>query len=308
MRLKIIFLLLLLILVNIAISVFTPTQEHFDNINLDIGNELSQYFYNLGLSIIQKKDFKNKEDYNEKIFFKYLPTFIKYDFDDIYKYLIYNDVTYEFLEKNNARASWEMSNNKIYHFWKSMKPLIHNILEDAFTKSGLNKNVANPIIHFRCADTPFIRHPIYSFQYYDFFKEAIEKIEKKSNKKYTQIDIMSCSSHNSNNNDVISCKKYTGSLNDYLKGIGYNSEIICNSNIDDFATLFYAPGVISTSSSFSFMAGFFGNGIFISTQHPDGKVCNDCSDFVLYDYNLKHDLVKDYYDTNTVINLLKRNT
>ena len=139
-----------------------------------------------------------------------------------------------------------------------------------------------------------------------FFKEALNQISNKLNKIYDHVDIMSYNTHNSFKENMISCKKYADSLQDYLNEIGYNSNIICNSNIDDFATLFYAPAVISTSSSFSFMSGFFGHGILISTEHEERKKCDLCDDFILYGYNLKHEFVNDYYDTDNVISILKK--
>jgi hypothetical protein len=51
-----------------------------------------------------------------------------------------------------------------------MKPLINKILDETFQKCGLKKDVYNPIIHFRCADTPFIKGNGYHLQYYSFFK------------------------------------------------------------------------------------------------------------------------------------------
>jgi hypothetical protein len=57
---------------------------------------------------------------------------------------------------------------------------------------------------------------------------------------------MNCSEHHSNQQNKTACKEYTDELQIYLKENGYESEFICNSNIDDFASLFYAPAVIST--------------------------------------------------------------
>ena len=112
---------------------------------------------------------------------------------------------------------------------------------------------------------------------------------------------MSCNFHKSNDHILELCRIYSKSLQYYLKKHNYNSEIICNSNIDDLATLFYAPAVISTSSSFSFMSGFFGNGVFVTTEHAQNTECNSCNDIMLYNYNLPHEKVDSYYDTDIVI-------
>jgi peroxiredoxin family protein len=303
----IILVIILLLLINILLLIKLKIKENFDNIALTIGNEMSLYFYYLGLSIINKEDFNytygiNNKDMKDYFFFNSLPNFIKYDHDDIYNCLISNNISYENLAA--PYSLWELNDDKTYYFWVCMKPLVHKILDETFQKVGLKKEVNNPIIHFRCADTPFNKWFGYHFQYYSFFKEALDQIYIKTNKKYNYVDIMSCSFHESNEKTQKSCKIYSESLQNYLKEIGYESNIICDSNIDDFATLFYAPAVISTSSSFSFMSGFFGNGIFISTEFNEGKLCKSCKDVVIYEKNLMHNLVDDYNDTDNVIRLL----
>ena len=52
-----------------------------------------------------------------------------------------------------------------------MKDLIHKILDETLIKSNLKKQIDYPVIHFRCADTPFARHSKYHFQKYIMIKE-----------------------------------------------------------------------------------------------------------------------------------------
>jgi len=315
MNWKFIIILSIILLINILILLLIKIKikdEDFDNINLDIGNELCYYFTTLGLSILQKKDFNyilGNLGYNMKeyFFFETLPSFIKYEYDNIYNCFVSNNITYEYIESLHIPGTWGINDNRLYFFWSCMKPVVQKILNETFEICGLKKEVYNPIIHFRCADTPFNKFNGYNFQYYSFFKEALEKISMKTNNKYNFIDIISCSFHKSDEKIQNSCKIYSKSLQNYLKEIGYESNIICNSNIDDFSMLFYAPAVISTSSSFSFMSGFFGNGIFISTEFIKDEKCSSCKDFTLYGYNLMHDLVDDYNNNDNVISLLKDN-
>ena len=300
----------ILILSNILLIIqFRQNLENFENVGLDIGNAMCSYFYKLGLSILKKEDFNNNNhygsEYSNHFFFKSLPQFIKYEYDDIYDDLTSKDITIDNFGNIWDLSVWEIINNQRYEFWNCMKPLIHKILDDTFKKCDLVKKVDNPIIHFRCADTPFSKHEGYNFQYYSFFKDSLKKISTKLNKKYDKVNIMSCSFHHSGKTEQDSCGVYAKSLQDYLKEIGYDSDIICNSNIDDFATIFYAPAVISTYSSFSFMSGFFGKGTFISTEFLEGKKCDKCGDFTEYGYNLMHNQVDDYNNTDVVINLLK---
>lgn len=283
--------------------------EKFENINIDIGNRMSGYFFNLGSSILKKQEFKNDTDYTGILFFENLPKSISYnseEFDNIHDAFISENINSDFFISDcNGCSAWEITNNKIYHFWKIMRPLVQSIMDETFLKSNLKKQVDYPIIHFRCADTPFIKQNGYHLQYYTFFKTALDKITEKSNIKHSKVILMSCNTHNSNINNQTACVEYTDSLKQYLNEIGYGCDVMCGTNIDDFAMLFYAPAVISTSSSFSFMSGFFGKGVFLITENANGK-CTDCDEIMLYDYNIMHETVEDYVNTNNVIQLLRK--
>jgi len=311
--------ILVVLFVIICISLlFSSQAESFQSIKVDIGNEVGHYFYKLGLCILQKKDFEylrnvtgEKLDMGEHFFFQSFPTFLKYDYDEIHDNLNANGITEENVHDKmghiiHGLSSHEMANDTRYNFWICMKPLVQKILNDAFEKSGLTRTVPNPIIHFRCSDTPFLRYEGYHLQAYSFFKKALEVIADKIKQPIKTVDIVSFVSHKSGESEQKSCNIYLNALRDYLVGEGYNVNLGDNSNIDDFASLFYAPAVISTGSSFSFMSGFFGKGVFITTELDAGKLCNACSDITLYEYNLPHTLVKDYHDTDTVIELLRQ--
>jgi alpha-N-acetylglucosamine transferase len=287
------------------------------NINKEIGNYLSTYFYYLGLSIIEQKDFKFKVD--NDAFIKHLPSFINYknniyyNHTTIYNKLKQNGITLDFFKKITIpETMWFMYNNLYYKFWLCMKDIVYIILDNAFIKSNLKKTIEYPVIHFRCADTPFVRHSQYHFQKYEFYKEVLNKIYSEIDKKYIndkKIKILSCSFHKSDDAIKKSCAIYTNSLCDYLKSINYEPIVECNKNIEDFATLFYAPAVISIGSSFSFMSGFFGKGLFYSGGHIEEKDkkagCTMCNKWLINNYEVKHSMIDDYHNTDKVISILK---
>ena len=190
-----------------------------------------------------------------------------------------------------------------------MKPFIQKILDEALTKSDNIKTVDSPIIHFRCADTPFVRNPDYALQKHCFFKRALEDIQQKLQQKYKDVIILSYINHRADENQANACTKYVGFLKKYLEDLQYRVDIQSETSLEDFATIFYAPASISTSSSFSFMAGFFGKGLFISTTNGffEGKQerCLDCGSWVYKGYNLNHKDVNDYLNTDDVLNLLQ---
>lgn len=306
----ILFVFLLISVLFLSYSHTIP--ENFENIKVNIGNFLCAYFYNMSLAFMDGKEYS--EEIPEQDFIKYLPKKVPLD-EKIKQTLLENKFTKQELEKemnyNTIIGAWLVNNNRRGLYWKIMKPYIHEKLENAFVQSGMKDDAVNETensicIHFRCSDVPFMRSNQYHLQKYSYFKECLDQV---SYLKYKKIKLVSCQFHNSSEENKTACEKYLSSLSDYLSSLGYTVEMQCKSNIEDFACLFYAPVVISTGGSFSFMSGFFGHGIFISEGHYiDGKnaetKCTDC-EWLKHGYSLKHDAVKDYYDTDNVISILK---
>ena len=280
-------------------------KEYYDNINLNIGNYLVKYFYLMGKSFLQGNDYTYSLLNIQ--FIKDLPSYVPLN-KKIQQELINNNFTVDELVKEEKEiilvAMWTILNNRREKFWLIMKPLIHEILDTTLKKNNLYMKINKPVIHFRCSDTPFVKNPYYFFQKYKFFKESLEEINGGND-----IILLSCNFHKSTDKNTEKCNIYASSLQDYLTSLNYNIDIKCDSNIVDFATIFYAPAIISTCSSFSFMAGFFSDGIFISEGHYNSndreKRCKDCGEWLKYGYSLEQADVADYYDTDNVIKMLK---
>lgn len=289
----------------------------FANKWYSIGNYFCEYFFVLASSIINKQNFyfKNVKELNE-----YIPSNITF-YDDK-KYSRYIEETYNSLNIINfdhrqySQYMWFIESNNHINVWNIMKPIINKIYEDMFTKMGLNKIVDYPVIHFRCADVPFNRHPQYHFVRYSFYKMALDIIHKKfllrkKRKRKKKVILLSCNSHEATYKEKEACIIYTKSLIEYLTSLGYEVDVQCNSLIVDFAKLFYASATISSVSSFSFMSGFFGKGIFISSEHNDEKnikeTCTICDEWMLKGYQVKHKFIDDYYNTSAVIDTLSKN-
>lgn len=306
----------IIIISSLLLTVVSRTAEPFENIPVNIGNYISLYFYKLGLCILQKKDFHYddiNEDYIKRTdkkntsFIKHLPHSIQYDHDDVYNYFLKNGVTYDNMKDRVSTSAWFIADDTMMHFWIGLKQVVHDILDNAFTKSNLVIRVDSPIIHFRCADTPYERNPQYHFPKYSFYKNALKTIADRNGETYKKVLVYSCSSHMSNEKMVKGCSEYADKLCNYLESVGYNAKPECNSNIEDFAKMFYAPGVISIGSSYSFISGFFGNGVFLSTEHIEEKEgvpgCTICNEWTLKG-KVKHSQVDDYYDVNAVDKIL----
>jgi hypothetical protein len=302
MKIKNIIILSIILLYIFLIFYITNYYEYFENINENIGNYLSDYYYKLFLCILNNEDFTYKVS-NFTLLNK-LPTFISiYKYNDIYNKFKSENINYEDYRNYESVSFWELKNKNSEKIHFIMKPVMNEILENAINLSNLRTSVDNVIIHFRCADTPFLKSHHYHFQKYIYFKDALEKINS-SNRK---IIILTNNKHNSTLQQQESCDIYVKKLIEYLESLDYTIVVDSGTNLDDFVKMFFAPAVISTSSSFSFMSGYFGNGIFIQpsvTDKNNNEQCLDCGDKILKGYNINHKDVDDYNNIDNVYKLL----
>lgn len=280
------------------------TYENYENIKVDIGNNLSHYYFKYFVSILKKEsfDYTNESLFGNNVEFKYENHFI----DSFPKKISFNKEIYDLLKKNNIQYE-TYKNTMSVAFWMSetkekeiihsiMKPFMKKIFDDTYKSLKLNKSHPYPIIHFRCADTPFIKSGFYYLQKYDYFKNILKRYS------YSNVTILSCTDHLSNEENKKTCKKYVELLKNELKE--FNPNVKCGTNVDDFVSMFYAPLVISTQSSFSFMSGYFGNANYIQPNTMvDNNECSDCESSYK-GYNIPHNLVNDYHDIEHVYNLL----
>ena len=293
---NIIFKLLLIILLLIILGWTYPySSEHKG----DIGNYLAVYCIYMASAFLRKKHFRFT--YIDKPFLKNLPLYIKFN-KDIYDKLIKEGFTYIKLNLLGKASFWVIKNNKREKFWLIMKPLMKEIIDETLKKSGLYEQGLYPVIHFRCSDAPFIKHDAYKLQKYTFYKNSLDEIKSKNDINYDTVILLTSPIHRSNNKNREACEIYTQSLKKYIESIGYKVIIQSKSADQDFATLFYAPAVISSGSSFSFMSGFFNDRLFISEGHK--SLCTDCGKWLVNGYSIDHKNVKSYHDTDNVISLL----
>lgn len=306
---KYIFLFVCIWVVLYSIDKYLFGREYFENgrknISADLGNRLCLNFTHMLQSFLKKEDYRPEK--TDIPFLKDFPT-IPYD-SSIHKKLIKKNIDLSYLEFFAKDPSlWSIEEKKREETWDIIHKIVHNTLDEMFRKNGIVKEVKYPVIHFRCSDVPFIKHFHYHLQKYSYFKDSLEEIKKTM--KYDTVILVSCSFHNAGKDNQEKCNIYIDSLKSYLESIGYKVIVQCDTNVDDFATMFYAPAVISTGGSFSFMSGYFGNGIFISEGHyQEGKEdtkCKTCRSWLKSGYSIEHKDVKDYYDTESVIEKLKK--
>ena len=280
-------------------------KELFNNKNIEevaIGNHVSSYFYLLGFAFAKYENFVYKECKKEiykNLFIKDFPDYINIEeHKDIYEKLKNNNIFYYFFYNYSPYSLWNINDDKCIIYWNIMKPLIQKILNDAFIKNNLNKEIKYPIIHFRCSDSPFDKS--YEFSKYSFFKDALENIKNTTNllNDNKKIIILFNNKHRSKNKEMNACNIYANDLINYINSLGYEAILESGTLTEDFVKMFYAPAVITTTSSYSFMSGYFGYGKFIVSRDCDKEFC-------YRKYALKHFNVKDYYNTDEVIKKLR---
>lgn len=300
----IIFVFIYLVYKNFNVNKKCKSCENYENISVDIGNNLSHYYYKYFISILKKEDFNyineslfgnNKESKNKNHFIDSFPKKIEFD-PEIYELLKKNNIEYEKYKDVMSVGFWttESKEKEKIHF--IMKPFMNKIFDETYRKLKLNKTNPYPIIHFRCADTPFIKSGFYYLQKYEYFKRILSQYS------YNNVTILSCTEHLSSEQNKKTCQGYVNLLKNELKD--FNPVIKCGTNVDDFVSMFYAPLVISTQSSFSFMSGYFGNAIYIEPNTMiNNKECSDCES-QYKGYNVPHSEVEDYHNIEEVYLLL----
>jgi hypothetical protein len=273
----------------------------YKDIPQGLGNYLCYYFAKMGSYFSNNQNFVNDEPFNTD-FLSDLPL-------NVCNSQELNNIDYRSAFSNHCceyYSWWELHNNNNYLFWNALKPTIHKILESVLQKNNLVKTVNYPIIHYRCSNTPFIRHGSYHFQRYSFFIDSLNELKEQGVDTST-VYIMYCFTPHANTiNTLVQSQIYIDSLKENIENNGHRVILInTQSSLDDFALLFYAPACISTSSSFSFFSGFFGKGIFISGYHTEYEENTCTASCIKKGYSLNHCDVADYNDTSTVISQLK---
>lgn len=289
-----IFILLLVVVVFVVITVLWQRRRSGGGEKKkigNIGNKLAVYFFRMGLAWSKNETFVWNGEDAETDFFKHLPRSVPPPPSDE---IIIPDPEYKEL---HVTGVWRINTHRLKMFWDSMKPYVHKYTHEALVKSNFfekRKEELLPVIHFRCSDFPFDRCSEAHFQKYSFFKNVLKS------RNIHKVKLITCNRWNSDRAKEDACKTYFDLLVDELSPYAKIYPVFCRDVLEDFAEMFYAPLVISTGSSMSFMAGYFGNGQLITGGHVDESYPNDECLICDGSYDLFHRDVENYYDTEKV--------
>jgi len=120
------------------------------------------------------------------------------------------------------------------------------------------------ILHFRCSDVPFIKHPDYHLlpkEYYYFVADELKKSDIK------EMVVFNCMSHKKHSLATEKCPYYLNTLCDWIQekcDIKIDRQMKCISIEESYKAMISCKKLISTGGSFSFIPGILKDKDFIS--------------------------------------------
>jgi hypothetical protein len=232
---------------------------------------------------------------------------------------------------------------------RAMQPVLSDVVEIALEASAAARPASyspsgsDVVVHFRCSDVPFSRHPSYRLLTYAWWRQALRigTVELFSAHKRDlslldpsegqfaglSVEIISCASWNIENDDVDgaaqreACGAYSASLARFLEtlpAVRSPVQLRCGSADEDFEAMVKAPLLIGSGSSMSTVAAHAARWPRVAVM-PDTVDRSNSSVFpskarlplrkgftILPSagYRVAHESVDDYEDTSEVLDLL----
>ena len=194
-------------------------------------------------------------------------------------------------------------------YWVQVSPILQSMLEHVpCVCSTMPEPIA--VIHFRCADVPFVRHPKYNFAKYRFYTDIIR--QEVALYGVQKVVIVYNNTHLSNPTFRRWGDQYAQRLQSQITDVcQVPVSTQSGSTMEDFQVFRCAPVLISVDSSMSFLAAMVNHSrahvmqsnyrsrhADQTTSYPD-HVTEHPRDV------LPHDSVHDYGDVDTVCRLLE---
>lgn len=278
---------------NIKVLNYTPP----------MGNIMASFFYATNTSLVDVAQINfyidqiNKMPDSElKNFYQKLPWQSKFSMDLINDYISKDEDAWSSLDSNGA-------NKKHYlEFWQKVRP----IMQDFYAQHLPSVTSVNPVVHFRCSDSPMNRNIQYHLTKAATIAWMVGEIKKRG---FSTVTFLNCNTHNKIDDN--SCARYADYYIKLFSQHGVRANVECGSVMHDFSLMYNSPLLISlNASSFSFMAGMAKNPHdYVSCnmgKEIKGKYYTQNTADWLLDNNepLLHQTVFDYSKIEDVINQL----
>jgi hypothetical protein len=303
----------ILFILFIGASVWLLSYDYVHFIYMDnVGNKLQEYYGNMYNKFSQ-------EDGNA---YHYLPlAFGKGPSESVLTYLpqktrrppgFKDSQNYHEAMKNIGGHLWELSD--VGDFWLSMAPTMQRQLDAILLPLFPGCSFNRIVLHFRCSDEPFQRHPSYCFAKYSFWKESIERIlgvVGANGSPNPSVKILWAFGHRSNAHNKRAASIYKDSLLGFLeKTFPFLAvSIDSGSVLQDFQEMRCARYLVAPPSSFSLLAAVSGHqdmAIIMRSPFTERAPLLPKHIISVENCSVSHDLIKDYEDTASVISLLNK--
>ena len=164
----------------------------------------------------------------------------------------------------------------------SIRPLAQQLLRDAIASVQSSapedtRDRVDVVVHFRCGDVPFERHPTYKLLRYAWYRKVFTLLQDR-NRSVARVYVMQCAASKYQQSQVqvqpallwnlpppqyTACREYTRRLVQSIQSFpgvveawtSASNDCLSRSVDDDFILMATAPNLVSTGSSMSFMAG-----------------------------------------------------
>lgn len=235
--------IIILLCIFIPIYIYKIKQNGCGINKNNIGNLLSDYFYNIFTNNSGKCEDRIVTDDNIKKFVDDIKNVNFNNFKSIHK----------FADDQCDGSKWHSLGRKGFlDFWRDARYKIRYAYDQIIPLEY--KNVKYPVIHFRCSDIPFSRNKDYHIPKRSTIVWISEILRKK---KYKKAYFLNCTKHLiENDKHQMICEKLRDLYTEIFKENGIDLVLQCNSVMEDFYMMVYSPLLVSlNSSSYSFMAG-----------------------------------------------------
>lgn len=266
-----------------------------------LGGVLSTYFYHkhAATNDLQphfKSQVDSVTDYKLKKFYKKLAwepkqTLIDYNSDV--------DTTWQLYDHSGVAKT------NYLEYWQAVRPA----MRDFYSQTIAPINVAAPVVHFRCSDSPCNRYPLYHLTKASTVEWMADIVKQRG---YNKVILLFCNKHRRFKNNR--CGDFVKFYEQIFNKAGIRVERQCHDVYQDFALMFYTPLLISLNqSNYSFMAGIAKdpNNYITSNlgREFDGKYLpHDRADWIMDSrMPLLHKEIANYQDVKEVLSKLRDN-
>lgn len=207
-----------------------------------------------------------------------------------------------------AETVWEQGEPAIGDLFVKIRPIAKKLSDGLFAPSEKTNGI---VVHFRCSDVPFNRHPSYEMPMYRFYRKYIDQFRKSRNFS-NEILLITNDSHKKDPSTAKSIGHYQESLLKFLRETYRDMAVAIRrdgTEESDFRSMQQSRFLIAQASSFAFCAALGGNqetAVVMMPRHMKNQPPPLPAHIVYAESDgLDHAFVADYNDCDQVVLMLR---